>query len=450
MISRVSHILSCFFTVILAGASVSPAGPDGARMTPTVKAVQRALPSVVNIATEQVVRVSDPFEAFFNDFFRGPVRYYKRSIPLGSGVVIDSRGLVITNYHVVRRASNIDVRLLGGESLKGRLVAFDSDNDLALLQLSEFPDAVRLQGVPLARPHDLLLGETVVAVGNPFGLGHSVTTGVLSAIDRHIREGDAEFDDILQTDAAINPGNSGGPLINLDGELIGLNLAIRRDAEGIGFAVPLARIEAVVSPWLIPCRFSDGVLGLITRTQLGEENTFVEIESVLPGTPAEQAGLVGGDVIESVNGGPVLNSMEVGSALWQLRVDDTVSLSLRGGRTVELVVARMSEEQLVLQRLGLRLQTLTPPLREALGLPDGITGVTISELAENSQMADFGVGRGDVVMAVNGRRIRTASDLVQVLEKTKAGDLVQLDLLMTRPVYGELLIRPVTLRVTLG
>jgi S1-C subfamily serine protease len=329
----------------------SPAVDDGlppvgsARMTPTVRAVHTALPSVVNIATEQVVRVSDPYEAFFNDFFRGPVRYFKRSIPLGSGVIIDPRGLVITNHHVVRRASNIDVRLLDGKDFKGRLIAHDRDNDLALLQLQRTGDTDELRAIPMARPHDLLLGETVVAVGNPFGLGHSVTTGILSAIDRHIEEGEAVFDDILQTDAAINPGNSGGPLINLDGELIGLNLAIRRDAEGIGFAVPAARIESVASKWMVPCRFSDGILGLFTRTRREADGTIVEVEEVQPDTPADKAGLGPGDVIAAVDGVPVSTAFEVGRALWVLKPGSTVDLEVDGRGRVSVEVAEMTEEQ---------------------------------------------------------------------------------------------------------
>lgn len=422
---------------------------ETARLTPVVLAVQKALPSVVNIATEQVVRVSDPFEAFFNDFFSGPAKYYKRSIPLGSGVLIDERGLVITNYHVVRRASNIDVRLLGGQTFKGHLVAYDRDNDLALLQLAGGDGPLQLSAVPVARPHDLMLGETVVAIGNPFGLGHSVTTGVLSATDRHIEEGDAVFDDILQTDAAINPGNSGGPLINLDGELIGLNLAIRRDAEGIGFAVPLARIESVVSHWLAPRRFSSGFLGLLTRTQVAGDSTFVEVESLVPGSPAMQSGLQPGDVIDKVNGQAVASALEVGRLVWMLQPGDGVAFDLRDGRRIRIRIERLKDEQLIAQRLGIHLQTLTDPLRRALGLPEGIAGVTVSEIVAGSELERIGVGRGDIVMGINGRRISSIKELTALLENSKGGDKVQLALLVTRQTYGDLLLRPLTVHITL-
>lgn len=423
---------------------------ESARRTPVVTAVEKALPCVVNIATEEVVRVSDPFEPFFNDFFSRPAaRYYKRSIPLGSGVVIDARGLVITNYHVVRRASNIDLRFLDKETVKARLVAYDADNDLALLQFSPKEKNSPVHAVPVARPNDLYLGETVVAVGNPFGLGHSVTTGVLSAVDRRIEEGDAVFDDILQTDAAINPGNSGGPLINLDGELIGLNLAIRRDAEGIGFAVPVARIEDVVSKWLIPAHFSNGFLGVLSRTQLEGDHTFVEVEKVLADSPADAAGIHPGDVIRQVNGRSVTNSFQLGRALWRLIPGNSVKITLGDGRTISLTVAPLTNATLVTQRLGVRVQTLTPALQEAMGLPKGIKGVTISELDDNSPLAAFGIGRGDVIMGVNRVPVSRFSDLVKALKNSSAGQVVQLDVLVTRPLYGELLIRSASVRVPL-
>ncbi|MDT8389798.1 MAG: trypsin-like peptidase domain-containing protein [Lentisphaeria bacterium] len=440
------HIFPLFYFT-LAAMSVFA---GSARRTPVVTAVEKALPSVVNIATEQVVRVSDPFESFFNDYFSRPAaRYYKRSIPLGSGVVIDSRGLVITNYHVVRRASNIDLRFLDKETVKARLVAHDAGNDLALLQF--FPDekSIPVKAVPVARPDDVYLGETVVAVGNPFGLGHSVTTGVLSAVDRRIEEGDIVFDDILQTDAAINPGNSGGPLINLDGELIGLNLAIRRDAEGIGFALPVARIVDVVSKWLIPAHFSNGFLGMLTHTRVDGDQPFVEVEKVLPDSPAEAGGITSGDVIRRVNDQPLTNSLQLGRALWRLKPGDTVKLIVNDGRETSLTVAPLTDEPLVTQRLGIRVQTLTPALREAMGLPQGIKGVAISELDDNSALAAFGIGRGDVIMGVNRVPVTRFSDLVNILKDSSAGDAVHLEVLVTRPLYGELLIRSVSVRVPL-
>ena len=421
-----------------------------ARRTPVVAAVEKALPGVVNIATEEVVRVSDPFEPYFQHFFnQGTGRYYKRSTPLGSGVVIDARGLVITNYHVVRRASNIDLRFLDKETVKGRLVAYDADNDLALLQFKPTEKTAPVKAVPVARPNDLLLGETVVAVGNPFGLGNSVTTGVLSAVNRHIEEGKAVFDDILQTDAAINPGNSGGPLINLDGQLIGLNLAIRRDAEGIGFAVPVARIETVVSKWLVPAHFSTGFLGLFSKTQLKGTRTCVEVDKVTPASPAEAAGLKPGDVIRTINGEPLTNSFQLGRVLWPLKPADSIELTINEGRTVSLTVAALTNESLVSQRLGVRVQTLTSTLRDAMGLPKIVQGVTISELDDNSPLAALGIGRGDVIMGINNVPVSRFVDLVNILKKSSAGQVVQLDILVTRPMYGQLMIRQASIRVAL-
>lgn len=441
---RFFYIFSCF--ALLSANSFA----ESARLTPVVAAVQKVLPGVVNIATEEIIRISDPFESYFEDFFnRSAGRYYKRSRPLGSGVVIDSRGLVITNYHVVRRASNIDLRFLGEETVKGRLVAYDAANDLALLQFQPDENTLPVRAVSIARPHDLLLGETVVAVGNPFGLGNSVTTGVLSAVNRHIEEGDVTFDDILQTDAAINPGNSGGPLINLDGDLIGLNLAIRRDAEGIGFAVPVARIEDVVSKWLVPAHFSTGFLGLVARTGIKDSQTFVEAEEIVAGSPAEAAGLVKGDIIKAVNGQPTGNSLQLGRLLWPLKPGDTVTLTINDGRGISVTVAELTNEALVFQRLGIRVQTLTPALQGAMGLPSEIQGVTISDIDENGPLAALGIGRGDVIMGGKGLPVSRFADLVKILKDCSAGEAVQLNILVTRAVYGQLMIRPVSVRVLL-
>ncbi len=444
---RINLFLTLFFGSLATAIDSLPA--DSPRLTPVVRAVQKTLPAVVNIATEQVVRVADPYEAFFNDFFRAPARYYKRLIPLGSGVIIDPRGLVITNYHVVRRASNVEVRLVDGSAFQARPVAHDAKNDLALIQLLGDLPANRLAAMEMAQPQDLLLGETVVAVGNPFGLGHSVTTGVLSATNRHFEEGEVVFDDILQTDAAINPGNSGGPLINLDGQLIGLNLAIRRDAEGIGFALPLARIEDIVAPWLVPSKFSDGFLGLIVKTRLDQNRPQVEIVDVLPGSPAAAAGLVPGDLLVSVNDQRVGNAFAVGRQLWHLQAGDQVRLGLADGRQASLTVDRMADPHLIIQRLGLHLQALTPPLKEALGLPAAVQGLTISEVVAGSELANTGIGRGDVLMRINGQPLPRMQDLLDLLRAARSGDRVQLDILVTRPVYGELQIRPFTIRLAL-
>ncbi|NLZ64473.1 MAG: trypsin-like serine protease, partial [Lentisphaerae bacterium] len=169
---------------------------------------------------------------------------------------------MLTNFHVVQRAGNVEVRLYNGKSYPAVLVGYDQPNDLCLLRLQgDFQGENALAAASFAQSGDLLLGETVISIGNPFGLEHSVSLGVLSAFNRNFSEGEISFSDIIQTDAAINPGNSGGPLVNLDGDLIGINLAIRQDAQGIGFAIPLSRIELFLSYWLRPSHFANAYFG---------------------------------------------------------------------------------------------------------------------------------------------------------------------------------------------
>jgi len=222
MSSKYLLVLSTFILMPPFSWGATPPHPvrESNRVTPLVRAVRRVLPAVVNIGTESIIRVSDPFESFFNEFF-GTYRYYKQSIPLGSGVIIDAAGLVLTNYHVVRRASKLQVRLWDGAQCSAVPIALDETNDLALLRLNvDGAQKKPFTAIRFAIPDDLLLGETVAAVGNPFGLEHSVSAGVLSARNRNWEEGNVVFHDILQTDAAINPGNSPwmrGPLAAISG-----------------------------------------------------------------------------------------------------------------------------------------------------------------------------------------------------------------------------------------
>src|SRR5688572_1111417 len=234
--------------LVLFAAAITKAETD-IRRDAVVEAVQQVMPSVVNITTETVIHVRDPIEQLFRDFFDP---YYRRRPPntqhsLGSGVIIDEEGYVLTNFHVVNRASRVWVRLFDGREYECEKVSETSFTDLALLRIKKKKDE-KFTAVKFAADDDLLLGETVLALGNPFGLGGSVSRGILSSKSRRPATENEPMDvmDWLQTDAAINPGNSGGPLINLRGELIGINVAVYREGQGIGFAVPVKRIAAAM------------------------------------------------------------------------------------------------------------------------------------------------------------------------------------------------------------
>ena len=255
------------------------------RITPTVKAVRKAMPWVVSIGTEIDVRVDDPYIVRLNNYFS--LRKYKSRIerqytPLGSGVIIDESGLALTNWHVTRAADKLLLKLHNGKSFPAEIVGYDTQSDLCLVRLTGDFKTTPLPAAEFAAPDDLLLGESVITLGNPFGLEHSVSCGVLSAINRELSVTGEPYNDMLQTDAAINPGNSGGPLINLDGNVIGINQAIRSDAQGIGFAIPAKRLETFVSHWLLPETFSNGRLGI---SQAAFADGGVKL-TVVKGTPA--------------------------------------------------------------------------------------------------------------------------------------------------------------------
>ncbi len=245
-----------------ASASMLRADEPDPRHDATVAAVQRVMPSVVNVATETLVPAQDSLDDLFRQFF-GP--YYRRRRPntqysLGSGVIIDEEGFVLTNFHVVNRANRIWVRLMDGREFECEKVSGTSFTDVALLKIKA-PKGEKFTAVKFAEDDDLLLGETVLALGNPFGLGGSVTRGILSSKSRRPPAENEPLDilDWLQTDAAINPGNSGGPLVDLRGQLIGINVAIYREGQGIGFAIPVKRVtEAIAEIYSPNCSKNSG------------------------------------------------------------------------------------------------------------------------------------------------------------------------------------------------
>jgi serine protease Do len=237
--------LAAVLAALVAGLSLD--AQASARRTPVVEAVERVAPATVNITTEARVSrpVSGPFgrqDPFFDRFFE-PFRQDVTEQMLGTGAIVDQRGYVLTNEHVLAGADKIWVTLADGREFPGVVVGADPDNDLAVIKIES---ADKLPTAQLAADNPLMIGETVIAIGNPFGLNHTVTTGVLSATNRSFRAGETEYHGFLQTDASINPGNSGGPLLNLDGEVIGINTAIFREAEGIGFAIPIERAKRIM------------------------------------------------------------------------------------------------------------------------------------------------------------------------------------------------------------
>ena len=418
--------------LLLLGLAVEAAEPiDPAAGDPVVLAVQKVLPAVVNIRTEQLVawRSGDPFEDLWRQFFGQPRRPdVGGAQSLGSGVVVDEEGWLVTNWHVVRRATKIDVVMSDDTHYEAKYVSGDEANDLALLKIEPKKP---LQFVDIASEREPLLGETVIAVGNPFGLEHTVTRGIISAKSREYSAGGVTFDDILQTDAAINPGNSGGPLINSRGQLVGINMAILSEAQGIGFAIPATRVANMLATWLSPEKRAHLWLGV----RFAHENGNIIIGDVQAGSPAAKAGLASRDVLVSVDGEKFGDVLELQRHLLHKKAGDEVRLdATRNGKvqafTAKLVaLPKLSATDLMQRKFGLQVQELTPDLATAMDVSVA-QGLLVADVEKASPAAVAGFSRGIVITHVGGEDIQSLDQLAEKLSDIHAGDSVSMAVLV--------------------
>ena len=411
------------------------------RRNEVVRAIEKALPAVVNIGTERVIDTqdfqgSDDFDALqrlFDKFLRSQKN--SPSYSLGSGCIIDSSGLIVTNAHVVERAAKIMITLNGGGNHEAEIVADDPLNDIALLKLKSPPPG--LHAIRCDKSGRLYLGETVIAVGNPFGLDSSITVGALSGTSRRFTyRGKVIFSDILQTDAIVYPGNSGGPLINIEGNMIGMNMSSYENAPGIGFAIPLTRIENVLAKWMIPERFGACSLGIIpgwARNELGQRT--VTAVDILPGSPAALAGLKKGTRISRFDGRRTDDLIAFSRQLIRLRSGDKVTLDTSDGK-FQLTVAglpKLDPLSAVRGKLGLDLTPATPAMLRELGYPVESGLLTASRLPDTPAE----VRRGDLLLKLGSAPIRSAADLSTKLRTLHYGDTVDAVFLTTVPYQGK-------------
>ncbi|HLA84237.1 MAG TPA: trypsin-like peptidase domain-containing protein, partial [Thermoguttaceae bacterium] len=302
-------------------AMVKPASAPGSslRMTPIVKAVQGARPSVVNIRGEKTVNVNNVVAA------EGEVGHQVNG--MGTGVVIDPRGYIVTNFHVIDGVREIQVTLADGRQYVARQVARDPETDLAVIKINA---SDKLPVLPIGRSDDLMIGETVIAVGNAYGYEHTVTRGIISALHRAVQVSDAQFyDDLIQTDASINPGNSGGPLLNIDGELIGINVAVRAGAQGIGFAIPVDKALKVVSELLYAHNLEGVRHGLVLNPQASADGAGAVVLSIQKDSPAAEAGIQPGDVITRVDDFDLSGTMDFERSLLERKPGEELRLAVR-------------------------------------------------------------------------------------------------------------------------
>ena len=413
-------------------SSVTAAAPT-VQAPDWVKIGRELKPAVVNVsakrsetAMSEMKGPSDeetPFDRYFKDFFGSRPRRNARS--MGSGFIINGNGYIVTNNHVVEGAGQVQVKLSDGRELPAKVVGRDSKTDIALLKV----EATGLTVIPLGDSSASQVGEPVMAIGNPFGLDQTVTTGIVSATGRAI--GSGPYDDFIQTDASINPGNSGGPLINARGQAIGINTAVFSQgggSVGIGFAIPMTLAKSVVTQLADSGKVTRGWLGVgiqpvtpdLAKSFGRAETTGVLVSSVSEGSPAERAGLKSGDIITEYDGRKVERASDLPRAVAGTPVGREGRLAvIRDGKPVTLSAriealdakesAQADSGEKAKPALGLAVQPLTPALAQQLGV-SAKQGLVVQNVQEGSPAADAGFERGDVIVEVDKKPIKSVAE----------------------------------------
>ena len=420
--------------------------------------VSRVAPAVVTVRSERRVRAAEQFpffdDPFFRDFFgdrfgnmpREPQERLQRG--LGSGVIVSADGYILTNHHVIDGAEEIRVELTDNRTFPAKVVGSDLPSDLAVLKV----DARNLPVLPLGDSDRVRVGDVVLAVGNPLGVGQTVTMGIISAKGRQTGLSDGSFEDFLQTDAPINQGNSGGALVNTNGELIGINSQILSPSGGnigIGFAIPANMAKSVMDQLTKTGKVRRGMLGVTVQSitsDLASSLGLVDVRgalvsSVQPGSPAERAGVRRGDVIVGFNGTPVTDSNSLRNQV----------ASTQPGTEVTLTISRDNREQQVrvtlgelsanrsnaagdnssgglsdTGKLGIRVEPLTPEVASRLNLPSGAQGLVVTDVDAVGPAAEAGIREGDVIEEVNRQPVRSAADLQATIQRAGTRPLLLL------------------------
>jgi serine protease Do len=406
-----------------------------------VEVAKKVQPSVVSIRSERTVTVSPgqglgedffkgtPFEDFFKQHGGPPAK--RKQMGEGSGVIVDGKGYILTNDHVVTGADKITIRLFDGKELKGTVQGADPKTDLAVVHV----EAKDLPVATLGDSDKLQVGEWAIAIGSPFGLEETVTVGVISAKGR-TGLGTGTYEDFIQTDASINPGNSGGPLVNIEGDVIGINAMIISPGQGIGFAIPinlaksimaeLIKTGKVIRPWV-----GIGLQDLTPELRKSfnvEQKEGALISQVYEGSPGEKAGLKAGDIIAQIDGKKIKDSQDVVREVLKRQIGQQILLEvIREGKRVEIPVTTAQMPSTPTERkpagpgkewFGLRVTTVTPDIDKQLGLTKA-EGVVIEGVEMGSTAQGAGLRKGDVILEVNRQRIKDESDYRNAMEKIK-------------------------------
>ncbi len=441
------------FSKETSASSPTPTVMVPSSFTETANAVS---PAVVNIRTEKVIKgggptfrhfqspfgKDDPFHDFFERFFGDTPRREFKERSLGSGFVIDKEGHIVTNNHVVENADKIKVKLKNGKEYNAEIVGRDPKTDIALVKAEGLKDN---ETVKLGDSDDLKVGEWVVAIGSPFGLEHTVTAGIVSAKGRVI--GSGPYDDFIQTDASINPGNSGGPLVNMNGQVVGINTAIVSRGGGnvgIGFAIPVNLARGIIEQLKTSGSVTRGWLGVSIQDitpELAEyyglkDSTGAFVGEVFKGDPADKAGIKAKDVIIAVDGKEIKNSRDLSRTIAEVPVGKKITVKvLRDGkeRTFRIKVAKRTDEKETLAmrggneetELGMTVSSLTPELARQFSLPES-EGVVVVAVEEGGPADRAEVQEGDVIVEIDHKPVRSLEDYHEHMREVKKADKVSL------------------------
>ncbi len=424
--------------LFLAGALLSAAVPfaDGAerfnRKTPLVLAVQKVGPSVVNIYTEEVTQApgnpfrnfgNNVFDQFFRDFFPN-LDNQRRS--LGSGVIINPEGYILTNEHVIGKAVRIKVTLIDKREYDAQLVGADRNSDLAVIKIQP---KEALPYVKMGVSNDLMIGETVLAIGNPYGLQHTVTTGIISALNRSIQAGkNLTYHDFIQVDASINPGNSGGPLLNINGSLIGINTAIYQKAEGIGFAIPIDNAKRIINDLIHFGKVRRGWLGVFVQDMTPDLVRYYKLDrprgvlvrKVFQESPAKRIGIRRGDLILKLDDHEIKDRLEYNQRLASYSIGNNITFSVwRDGRERDFrlkikAIPRKRVSEFVRSWLGFWAQGINENATRKYRLRTR-KGVVVVQVVPDGPADRIGIQQGDVIRQVNQKKIHRFEDFTKAV-----------------------------------
>ncbi len=410
------------------------------RETAVVKAVREVSPAVVNISSAYEVRkrtspfsgfgLNPFFDEFFRDFFDPRFERRQQNTSLGSGVIINGeKGLILTNAHVIQKTGTIKVVLQDEREFEAKIVGADPDSDLAVLKIdSKDP----LPAIHMGSSEDLMIGETVIAIGNPFGFSHTVTTGVISAMNRSIRAQDRVYHDFIQIDASINPGNSGGPLLNINGDLIGINTAIYAKAQGIGFAIPIGKARKIISDLIQYGEVIQAWIGITVQNMDETLAKYLKVPSssgivvkiVETKSPAKRAGVQESDIILSIDKKKIDSIEDYKSVTKSITAGESLRAMLwRNGKKQTVVIDTIvypieMAEDLAYRLMGIKVEDLTRRKRKAYRIY-AKEGVVISKIKKDSYLDQIGAEPGDVIRQLDDFTIQTSKDFKKAIIKSR-------------------------------